>query len=378
MPRARVTRRSVAVRASAAPVTPSSATSANELQSLGRLSTIVPDTFAMETLTPGAKLAAATVSAATLRYCLMGGSTGLKPYENAINAALAAGKGGSSPLAAASDPLDRAMVNVGAMLCDAVWGRVETVVDPRICNDTGAIVSKVRSLAALYGSLRVPRERLVFALPATWAATQAAKPLEAEGIATNVNMVFSMAQGVAAMQAGASVIRVNVGRIREWYDKNPGAIKNPRGPREDAGLSTSYDPGLELVRSLYTYKQRYHPRTAIMAMGLRTRQDALDLAGVDYLILSSRVIEQLSAIETDQGYNDGLSAVGGSGGVDAALYPGMPVPADFQQWPALTEAEWREGLGLCASELLKTQLARRVADVEELVALMGSRITASF
>lgn len=61
--------------------TPSNATAASELQSLGRLSTIVPDTLAMETLTPGAKLAAGTVSASVLRSVLVSESLGLKPYE---------------------------------------------------------------------------------------------------------------------------------------------------------------------------------------------------------------------------------------------------------------------------------------------------------
>ncbi|KXZ41471.1 hypothetical protein GPECTOR_447g339 [Gonium pectorale] len=93
--------------------------------------------------------------------------------------------------------------------------------------DEAALVAKVRSLASLFAALRVPSNRVVFGLPATWAATQAVRTLEGEGIATDVYMVYSLAQGIAAMQAGASVIRINVGRIHDWYDKNPGAIRNP-------------------------------------------------------------------------------------------------------------------------------------------------------
>ncbi|KAG2431155.1 hypothetical protein HXX76_009685 [Chlamydomonas incerta] len=357
--------------------TPSNATAASELQSLGRLSTIVPDTLAMETLTPGAKLAAGTVSASVLRSVIVSESLGLKPYENAIMAAMAAGKNSNSPLAAAADPLDRALVNVGAMLCDVVWGRVETIVDPNLATDQAAITEKVRLLAALYAALRVPRDRLIFGLPATWAATQAAKTLEAEGIATSLYMVFSAAQGIAAMQAGASVIRINVGRLREWYDKNPGAIRNPHGPREDTGAPTAYDPAIELVKELYCYGRKYHPKSAIMAMGLRTRQDALDLAGLDYLILSGRVMSQLAAVDTDQGYNDGLSAVAGSSGVEAVLTPALAAQAEVKQWSVLTEPVWKSELGPAATELLAAALKLRANDVTELKKLLASRSSAA-
>ncbi|GFR44287.1 hypothetical protein Agub_g5496 [Astrephomene gubernaculifera] len=365
-------------------IPPSSVTAANELQSLSRLSTVVPDTLALETLTPGARLAAATVSAATVRSVLLGESLGLKPYENAINAALAAPRSASlppglrgSPLAAASDPVDRAFANLGAMMCDVVWGRVETQVDPRLAEDEAAVASKVRALASLYGGLRVPLERLVFGLPATWAATQAAGRLEAEGIATDLYMVYSMVQGVAAMQAGASVIRLDVGRIRDWYDKNPGAIRNPHGPREDAGVPSSHDPALALVRDLYCYGRRFHPKTKIMAMGLRSRKDALDLAGLDYLVLSPRVLEQLSLEPTDQGYNDGLSAVSGGAGVQPALTPQLVAESDMQRWEPLTESSWRGGLGAAASQLLAASLAARRSDMTELEELLARKTQGS-
>ncbi|GIL89815.1 hypothetical protein Vretimale_16497 [Volvox reticuliferus] len=356
-------------------VPPSRATAANELESLSRLSSIVPDTLAFETLVPGAKLAAASVSASTLRSVLVGESLGHKPYENAINAALAAGRTASSPLAGTSDPLDRAMVNVGAMLADCVTGRVETVIDPRLANDDAALVSKVRELADLYGRLNVPRNRQVFALPGTWAGTQAAWVLEAEGIATTIYMVYSLTQGVAAMQAGASVVRIAVGRIHDWYDKNPGVIRNPHGPREDSGTPSSYDPGLELVKELYCYGRRFHPKTKIMASSLRNRKDVLELAGVDYLVLPGRLMKQLEQVSTDQGYNDGLHAAEGSTGVEPGLTTAVASASDVQKWQPLTEDSWRSGLGLAATQLLESTLQQRCKDMNELVALLQERIS---
>lgn len=37
----------------------------------------------------------------------------------------------------------------------------------------------------------------------------------------------SFVQGVAAAQAGVSVVQPNVGRTRDWYTKHPGVIRDP-------------------------------------------------------------------------------------------------------------------------------------------------------
>lgn len=49
-----------------------------------------------------------------------------------------------------------------------------------------ALVAKAHSLLGLYRELGVGPERLILRLPATWEGTQAAKQLEAEGVATQV------------------------------------------------------------------------------------------------------------------------------------------------------------------------------------------------
>jgi hypothetical protein len=45
-----------------------------------------------------------------------------------------------------------------------------------------------------------------------------------------------------------------------------------QGPREDSGVPASYEPGLELVKDLYCYGRRFHPKTKIMASSLRSRK----------------------------------------------------------------------------------------------------------
>ncbi len=101
---------------------------------------------------------------------------------------------------------------------------------------------------------------------------QAAKVLEKEGTPTQVFMIYSAIQGIAAAQAGVSVIQPNVGRTRDWYNRHPGVIRDPKGPREDTGFTSRIDPGIGLVTELYTYIKKYHPKTAVMASGIRTKE----------------------------------------------------------------------------------------------------------
>jgi len=41
-------------------------------------------------------------------------------------------------------------------------------------------------------------------------------------------LVFSFTQGVAAAQAGASVVMPNVGRVRDWYRAHPNVPRDPK------------------------------------------------------------------------------------------------------------------------------------------------------
>jgi hypothetical protein len=45
-----------------------------------------------------------------------------------------------------------------------------------------------------------------------------------------------------------------------------------QGPREDTGFSSSVDTGVRLASQLFTYCKKYHPKTQVMASGLRTKK----------------------------------------------------------------------------------------------------------
>lgn len=93
-----------------------------------------------------------------------------------------------------------------------------------------------------------------------------AKELKKQGVGR------SFVQAAAAAQAGASVIQPNIGRLGDWYTKHPGAIRNPKGPREDSGATSSENPGIRLAERIYAYVKQFHPKTRVMISGIRRKE----------------------------------------------------------------------------------------------------------
>lgn len=367
---------------------PSAATGASELDWLARRSHLVPDTLLFSTA-GGGKPEAATVSAAVLNAALASAplTSAAKPWAQAVSAAVAWDK----------DPgrqLDKAFANVGALAADGVEGRVAVELDPRLADDQGALVAKADALLALFDEARVPRSKLILRVPATWAGIQACRQLEARGVATQAYLVFSLVQAAAATQAGVSVISPNVGRTRDFFNKFPGIVRDPHGPREDAGGgSATADPGVALARRVYKYAKKFGGKGGgksgaaplVMAAGLRSRSDVLSLAGCDFLVVPARVLSQLADAPTVSGYNDGLSAAAGPGADDDELAGGVDdlplTPAlaaaddEIAELPPLDEEAFTDGLGMAGKALLdqglsgmRFEMDRLVGTLEEMVA----------
>eukprot|EP00877_Chromochloris_zofingiensis_P014943 jgi/Chrzof1/9702/Cz04g12210.t1 len=263
--------------------------------------------------------------------------------------------------------LDKALANVGAILAKEVEGRVCTEVDPRLADDKDMLVKKAQTLLSQYEEMKVPKNKLIFRLPGTWAGIQAAAALEKQGVATQVFHIYSLIQGIAAAQAGVSVIQPNVGRTRDWYNKHPGVIRDRFGPREDTGFTSSVDPGILLAKQLYDYVKTYHPESQIMASGLRTKEDALALAGCDYLVVSSKIMSALEATPTLQGYNNDLSADALQEALERQLSPESARENCPPEFPAVDESKFNSELNVAAKELLRVGLEGLKRDVQSVL-----------
>jgi transaldolase len=95
------------------------------------------------------------------------------------------------------------LVDVIAEICEIVNGPISAEVTAL---DTDGMVSEARELAAIHSSV-------VVKIPMTEPGMQAVKRLSAEGIRTNVTLVFSVNQALVAAKCGATFASPFVGRI---------------------------------------------------------------------------------------------------------------------------------------------------------------------
>ena len=162
-------------------------------------------------------------------------------------------------------------------------GRVSTEVDADLSFDRDAMVEKARALIADYAARGVGRDRILIKLASTWEGIQAARILQKESIDCNLTLMFSLAQAIAAADAGAFLISPFVGRILDWYKASTGK-----------DYTSETDPGVLSVREIYAYYKTYGIKTVVMGASFRNAGEIEALAGCDRLTISPQLLEELS------------------------------------------------------------------------------------
>lgn len=215
--------------------------------------------------------------------------------------------------------LDDVLVAFGARIVELVAGRVSTEVDARLSFDTRATVEKARRLIDLYSRRGIGPERVLIKIAGTWEGLRAAEVLEREGIHCNITLLFSMAQAIAAAQAGATLISPFVGRIYDWYRKAAGATW------DEAAMRGANDPGVRSVKAIYARLKGAGFMTEVMGASFRNIEQIIALAGCDLLTISPELLDELASH---------------NGTVERALTP----PATEALEPPLLEGAFRYAL----------------------------------
>ncbi|GAB2887045.1 transaldolase [Paraburkholderia jirisanensis] len=183
--------------------------------------------------------------------------------------------------------IDHLLISFGTEILKIVPGRVSTEVDARLSFDTKASIDKGHEIIKLYEKAGIGRERVLIKLASTWEGIRAAEVLQKEGIKCNMTLLFSLAQAVAAAEAGAQLISPFVGRIYDWYKKNAGSNWDEA---RDGGAN---DPGVKSVQRIYAYYKKYGYKTEVMGASFRTPGQVLELAGCDLLTISPDLLQKL-------------------------------------------------------------------------------------
>lgn len=248
--------------------------------------------------------------------------------------------------------IDRLVVAFAVEIAQRIEGRVSMEVDARLSFDAAASVERGRRLVALAAAAGLPRERVLVKLAATWEGIDAARRLQADGIACNLTLLFGFCQAVVCAQAQVQLISPFVGRIYDWHKKQAGAAWDEAA---NAGVK---DPGVKSVTAIYRYYKQHGVATEIMGASFRNLGQIRALAGCDLLTIAPDLLAQLQA--SDEALPRMLS----------------PREADALDTTAVqhNEASFRQALNAdaCASEKLSEGIRAFAADAMKLEALLRS------
>ena len=140
--------------------------------------------------------------------------------------------------------------------------------------DADGMIKEGREIAALHPNMIVK-------IPMTIEGLKAVKVLSAEGIKTNVTLIFSANQAILAAEAGATYVSPFLGRLDDINQ-----------------------PGIDLIRDIAEIFDIYGYETEIIAASIRNPIHVTDcaLAGADIATIPYGVIEQMTKHPlTDQG-----------------------------------------------------------------------------
>ncbi|KAJ4985486.1 transaldolase [Stagonosporopsis vannaccii] len=205
-------------------------------------------------------------------------------YAKLIDAAVAWGKKHADNIEDQVDAtLDNLLVQFGKEILNIVPGKVSTEVDARFSFDTKASVNKALRIIDLYKEQGIDKSRVLIKIASTWEGIKAAEILQRDhGINTNLTLMFSLVQAIAAAEANAYLISPFVGRILDWYKA---ATKKEYTKEED--------PGVESVGNIFNYYKKFGYKTIVMGASFRSVGEVTELAGCDYLTIAPNLLEQL-------------------------------------------------------------------------------------
>lgn len=183
--------------------------------------------------------------------------------------------------------IDILTVKFGEEILKLIKGRVSTEVDASLSYDTDATIAKAKELLALYQAYGVHSDRILIKIASAWEGIQAAKVLEAEGIHTNLTLLFGLHQAHACADAKVTLISPFVGRILDWFKKAENVMYYP----------IEKDPGVLSVKRIYQFYKQYQVQTEIMGASFRSIDQVLALAGCDLLTVAPNLLAEL---ETDE------------------------------------------------------------------------------
>lgn len=158
---------------------------------------------------------------------------------------------------------------------------ITSIVDGPISGEVKATTVKAEDMIAEGREIAKIHPNMVVKIPMTTEGLKAVKALSAEGIKTNVTLIFSAAQALLAARAGATYVSPFLGRL------------------DDISM-----PGIDLINEITEIFMMHDIQTEIIAASIRNPIHVIDCAkaGADIATVPYKVLEQMTKHPlTDQG-----------------------------------------------------------------------------
>lgn len=158
---------------------------------------------------------------------------------------------------------------------------ITTIVDGPISGEVKATTVDAEGMIKEGREIAAIHPNMIVKIPMTVEGLKAVKVLAAEGIKTNVTLIFSANQALLAAKAGATYVSPFLGRLDDVSQ-----------------------PGIDLIEDIVTIFSNYDIQTEIIAASVRNPIRVTDcaLAGADIATVPYGVIEQMTKHPlTDQG-----------------------------------------------------------------------------
>jgi len=158
---------------------------------------------------------------------------------------------------------DKPFEEIITEICKIVDGPVSAEV---VSLDSDGMIDEAKKLAAI-------NENIVIKIPMIVEGIKAVKILTAEGIKTNVTLIFSAVQALLAAKVGATFVSPFVGRL------------------DDIGV-----PSMDLISDIVGIYDNYGYQSEIIVASVRSPQHVMDAAliGADIATIPLKVITQLA------------------------------------------------------------------------------------
>ncbi|MDO5409651.1 MAG: fructose-6-phosphate aldolase [Lachnospiraceae bacterium] len=154
-----------------------------------------------------------------------------------------------------------------------VIAEIASIVDGPISGEVKATTTDAAGMIAEGREIAAIHPNMVVKIPMTVEGLKAVKALTAEGIKTNVTLIFSAAQALLAARAGATYVSPFLGRLDD--------------------IST---PGIDLIKDITEIFMVHGIETEIISASVRNPIHVIDCAkaGADIATVPYKVIEQMT------------------------------------------------------------------------------------